>query len=181
MVGIEGGVVSEVINLDLSALKRRTGDHAMTNNITKTDSSQGEADRAPQLFDDWFDPIEMEVRDRARQFIEALIRGELDAALARPRYGRGQVADGEGSSGVTGYRHGSRTRSLTGTFGPIEIAVPRARLNTLAGKTTEWKSQALRGHQRRTLAADALIASTYLAAPTRAGCAVRSVPCLAVR
>ena len=135
----------------------------MTNSITKTDSSQREADRAPQLFDDWFDPIEMEVRDRARQFIEELIRGELDAALARPRYGRGQVADGEASSGVTGYRHGSRTRSLTGTFGPIEIAVPRARLNTLEGKTTEWKSQALRAYQRRTLAADALIASTYLA------------------
>jgi hypothetical protein len=31
------------------------------------------------------------------------------------------------------------------------------------GKTTEWKSQALRSYQRRTLAADALIAGTYLA------------------
>jgi transposase-like protein len=41
--------------------------------------------------------------------------------------------------------------------------VPRARLNTAAGKTTEWKSQALRAYQRRTLAADALIASCYLA------------------
>ncbi len=54
-------------------------------------------------------------------------------------------------------------RSLTGTFGPIEIAVPRARLDTPERKTTEWKSQALRAYQRRTLAADALIASTYLA------------------
>ena len=70
---------------------------------------------------------------------------------------------------------------MTGTFGPIEIAVPRARLNTPEGKTTEWKSQALRAYQRRTLAADALIASTYRLAPTRAGCAVRSPPCLAVR
>jgi hypothetical protein len=33
------------------------------------------AEPAPQLFDDWFDPIEMEVRDRAREFIEELIRG----------------------------------------------------------------------------------------------------------
>jgi len=72
-------------------------------------------------------------------------------------------------------------RSLTGTFGPIEIAVPRARLNTLEGKTTEWKSQALRAYQRRTLVADSLIASTYLAGTnTQAGCAVRSLPCLAV-
>jgi transposase-like protein len=40
---------------------------------------------------------------------------------------------------------------------------PRARLNTPDGKTTEWKSKALRAYQRRTLVADALIASTYLA------------------
>jgi putative transposase len=83
--------------------------------------------------------------------------------MARPRYGRVRKADDEGSAGVAGHRHGSRTRSLTGTFGPIEIAVPRARLTTRAGKTTEWKSQALRAYQRRTLAADALIASCYLA------------------
>src|SRR5258708_25416387 len=38
-----------------------------------------------------------------------------------------------------------------------------ARLNTPEGKTTEWKSQALRAYQRRTLAADALLASSYLA------------------
>jgi len=50
-----------------------------------------------------------------------------------------------------------------GTFGKVEIQVPRARLNTADGKTTEWKSQALRAYQRRTLAADALIASCYLA------------------
>src|SRR6266436_5312624 len=135
----------------------------MTSTITKTDSSQREAETAPQLFDDWFDPIETEVRDRARQFIEELIRGELDAALARPRYGRSNAAGGQERVGVAGHRHGSRTRSLTGTFGPIEIAVPRARLTTSKGKTSEWKSQALRAYQRRTLAADALIASTYLA------------------
>lgn len=41
--------------------------------------------------------------------------------------------------------------------------MPRARLNTPEGKTAEWKSQALRAYQRRTLAADALIASSYLA------------------
>jgi putative transposase len=40
---------------------------------------------------------------------------------------------------VTGHRHGSRVRTLTGTFGKTEIAVPRARLNTSGGKTTEWK------------------------------------------
>jgi putative transposase len=135
----------------------------MTSTITKPDCSQREAETVPQLFDDWFDPIEAAVRDRARQFIEELIHGELDAALARPRYGRSKAAGDEERAGVAGHRHGSRRRSLTGTFGPIEIAVPRARLDTAEGKTSEWKSQALRAYQRRTLAADALIASTYLA------------------
>ena len=73
------------------------------------------------------------------------------------------MAGNEAGPDVTGHRHGSRTRSLTGTFGPIEIAVPRARLTTPEGKTTEWKSQALRAYQRRTNAADALIAGAYLA------------------
>src|SRR5438093_2624333 len=135
----------------------------MNKSITTPDSSQPATELAVDLFDNWFDPIETEVRARAREFIEELIRGELDAVLARPRYERSKMASDEGRAAVTGHRHGSRTRSLTGTFGPIEIAVPRARLNTSEGGTTEWKSQALRAYQRRTLAADALIASTYLA------------------
>src|SRR6195952_959615 len=64
--------------------------------------------------------------------------------------------------GATGHRHGHRSRSLLGSFGRVEIEVPRARLNTPDGKTTEWKSKALRAYQRRTLAADALIAGAYL-------------------
>ena len=135
----------------------------MTKFTTKPDSLQPGTELAVDLFDNWFDPIETEVRARSRQFIEELLRGELDAALARPRYGRSQTAGNEGRADVTGHRHGSRTRSLTGTFGPIEIAVPRARLTTSGGGTAEWKSQALRAYQRRTLAADALIASSYLA------------------
>src|SRR4030081_4034543 len=120
----------------------------MTSTTTKPDSFQPAAEIAVDLFDNWFDPIETEVRARPRQFIEELLRGELDAALARPRYGRSQMAGNEAKAGVTGHRHGSRTRRLTGTFGPIEIAVPRARLDDAEGKTTEWKSGALRGYPR---------------------------------
>jgi hypothetical protein len=47
---------------------------------------------AVDLFDNWFDPIETEVRARAREFIEEMIRGELDTVLARPRYSRSQIA-----------------------------------------------------------------------------------------
>jgi putative transposase len=135
----------------------------MTKLTTKPDAMQPATEVAVDLFDNWFDPIETEVRARARQFIEELIRGELDTALARARYERSKMACNQAGACVTGHRHGSRTRSLTGTFGPIEIAVPRARLTTSEGGTTEWKSRALRAYQRRTLAADALIASTYLA------------------
>jgi hypothetical protein len=53
---------------------------------TKSDSLQPTADTAVYLFDDWFDPIEAGVRDRAREFIQAMVEGELDAALIRPRY-----------------------------------------------------------------------------------------------
>jgi putative transposase len=52
------------------------------------------------------------------------------------------------------------SRGQLGGFGQVEIEVPRARLKTPRGTTTEWKSKPLRAHQRRTLVADALIAST---------------------
>src|SRR5271166_5920763 len=73
-------------------------------------------------------------------------------------------ASGTGSKRwfIRGYRNGSRTRTLTGTFGKTAITVPRARLQGADGATTEWKSKALRAYQRRTKAADALIASAYL-------------------
>jgi hypothetical protein len=52
-------------------------------------------------------------------------------------------------------------RSLTGTFGPTQIAVPRARIIGEDGKTAEWKSKSLRAYQRRTKQAEALIAGAY--------------------
>jgi putative transposase len=99
------------------------------------------------LFDSWFDPIEAGIRDRVRGFIHAMIEGELDLALSRPRYSRHAKPPSDEAAGATG----------------VEIAVPRARLSTADGKTMEWKSKALQAYERRTLAADALIASSYLA------------------
>src|SRR3954453_3516600 len=133
----------------------------MTKVTPKSDSFEPATDTAAHLFDNWFDPIEIGVRERVREFIEALIRGELDAVLARPRYGRAKNDDAC-PAGIVGHRHCSRTRSLTGSFGKTEITVPRARLQTSEGGTTEWHSKALRTYQRRTLTADALIAGAYL-------------------
>ena len=88
--------------------------------ITKSDSSQPVGETAVYLFDDWFDPIEAGVRDRVRGFIQAMIEGELDETLMRPRYGR-RLASSSGNdddlAGITGHRHGHRSRSLTGTSG----------------------------------------------------------------
>jgi putative transposase len=137
----------------------------MTSVTTNAESSQPEIETAVHLFDNWIDPIETEIRGRIRGFIEELIRRELDELLARPRYGRTAKSGGVGAGGAcaVGHRHGSRPRTLMGTFGKVEIKVPRARLQASDGETTEWRSSALRTYQRRTLAADALIASAYLA------------------
>ncbi|WP_245452154.1 IS256 family transposase [Mesorhizobium waimense] len=113
-----------------------------------------------------------------RGFIETMLEAELEAVLAPPRYGRQPAARSDETAGVAGHRHGSRTRTLTGTFGTTEITVPRARLEAGEDKTAEWKSKALRAYQRRTMAADALIASVYLAGyehQARAACARRAV------
>src|SRR3977135_3692147 len=138
----------------------------MTKATTKPESSQPQSGTAVYLFDSWFDPIEGGLRDRVREFIHAMIEGELDIALSRPRYARHAKSpngEAEEAVGATGHRHGHRSRSLLGSFGRVGIEVPRARLNTPDGKTTEWKSKALRAYQRRTLVADALIAGAYLA------------------
>src|SRR5207302_2671183 len=137
----------------------------MTSNSTKLPVQGSDAEIAVGLLDEWFDPIEAGLRDRVREFIQTMIESELEAVLSRPRYARRRKADPEndGAGGVAGHRHGDRSRSRLGTFGRVEIAVPRARLATAEGKTTEWKSSALRAYQRRTTQADSLIAGAYLA------------------
>jgi transposase-like protein len=114
------------------------------------------------LFEDWFDAIEDGVRARVRGFIETLLEEELAGALSRRRYGRREPSRDVAPPPVIGVRHGHRERGLTGTFGRTKISVPRARLSGADGRTSEWKSVSLRAYQRRTKAADALIAGAYL-------------------
>jgi len=138
----------------------------MTSITTQPELSQPQSETTVDLFDNWFDPIEAGLRERIRELIQAMFEGELDEVLSRPRYARHpKLPSGETQevAGITGHRHGHRSRTLLGTFGRAEIKMPRARLNSGDGKTKEWSSQALRAYQRRTLAADALIAGCYLA------------------
>ncbi len=130
--------------------------------MTKDTTKEAAAAAERLLFDDWFDAIEDGVRARVRGFIETMLEEELCEALSRPRYGRRKSGE-DAAASVVGVRHGRRERTLTGTFGKTRIAVPRARLMGDDGKTREWRSGSLRAYQRRTLAADALIAGAYLA------------------
>ena len=114
------------------------------------------------LCDDWFDPLETGVRTRIRGFIEELLEAELDAALGRDRYERSRKDSDHMPSGAAGARHGHRERGLLGTFGSLTVRVPRARLATPEGKTTEWRNATIPAYQRRTKRADALITGAYL-------------------
>src|SRR5205823_2995991 len=84
----------------------------------------------------WFDPIEAELRERVRGFLEEMIEQEATAALGRSRYQRGVSR---------GYRNGTRSRRLLGSFGPVQIAVPRARLLASDGTSGARCCRAMRG------------------------------------
>jgi putative transposase len=112
-------------------------------------------DGVPLLGADWFDPLEAGVRQQIRSFIEEMLESELAAALGRARYDR--------SAGAAGHRNGHRDRQLLGTFGPVSVAVPRARLVGSDGKAVEWHSKTLPAYKRLTKRAETLIAGAYLA------------------
>jgi transposase-like protein len=61
-----------------------------------------------------------------------------------------------------GYRNGTRARQLLGSFGPVEVSVPRARMVAGDGNTREWRSSALPRYARMTRQVEALIAGAYL-------------------
>jgi putative transposase len=52
---------------------------------------------------------------------------------------------------------------ISGCFGTVEIAVPRARIGTTGGGTGEWKSTVLPRYARMTKQVEALIAGACLA------------------
>ena len=56
----------------------------MTSVTTKPESSQPRNETAVHLFDNWFDPIETELRERVRGFIEELIRERARRGAGAP-------------------------------------------------------------------------------------------------
>ena len=126
------------------------------------DSSELVAGSPGMLRTAWFDPIETAVRHRVREFIEALVAAELDEALGRVRYQRRRGTPDGVVGGTAGYRHGQRERQLLGSFGPVRISVPRARLTGAEGTNREWRSEVLPRYARMTKQVEALIAGAYL-------------------
>jgi putative transposase len=101
------------------------------------------------------DSIEVEIRDRVRDMIEAIVEEELESALGA---GRSQRV----GTTRSGYRHGARERQLTTSLGKTTIKLPRARLKSTDGAESEWHSRTIRRYQRRTERVDAALLGAYL-------------------
>jgi putative transposase len=99
--------------------------------------------------------LETIIRERARDLIDAIVEEELDAAL-------GATASARVGTTRQGYRHRTRERMLTTSLGPTTFAMPRARVMTPAGTTTEWRRALVPRYQRRSERVDATILGVYL-------------------
>jgi len=89
------------MNLESSGVERRTGAHAMTNITTKLES-QPAAETAVHLFDTGLTRSKLACAIGFGEFIHAMIEGELDLALSRPRYARHTKLPSSEAEGVVG-------------------------------------------------------------------------------
>ncbi|PYR37807.1 MAG: hypothetical protein DMF90_05570 [Acidobacteria bacterium] len=85
--------------------------------------------------------LETIIRRRARGLIDAIVEEELEAAL-------GAAPSVRVGSARLGYRHGA--------------AMPRARVRSADGETTEWRSELVPRYQRRSERVDEAILGVYL-------------------
>jgi transposase-like protein len=95
------------------------------------------------------------IHREVRRAIEQAVEEELEATLGG-RYERIEAAQ------RAGYRNGSRTRTLTGATGPVELTLPRARLHGGDGGPREWRSALVPRYQRRLREVNEAIAAVYL-------------------
>lgn len=85
-------------------------------------------------------------RDRVRQALGQIAQEELTAFLGAGAYAR--------TAARRGYRNGTKTRTLTTSFGPTTLEVPRASLFD-GERHQEWQSQIIPRYARRTREVDA--------------------------
>ncbi len=94
------------------------------------------------------------IHRHVRDAIETAVHEELAAALGAAWYER--------NASRLGYRNGTKSRTLTGPTGPLELTLPRAVLHTAAG-ATEWTSTIVPRYQRRLREVNEAVVATYLA------------------
>lgn len=99
------------------------------------------------------DPLTEALRGKIRETIMTLVEGELAEVLAALLYER--------TGQRRGYRHGSKSRTVTTGLGAVPIAMPRARM-IRDGRAYEWQSHLVRRHERRAVAVDSALLGVSL-------------------
>jgi putative transposase len=95
------------------------------------------------------------LRARIAEWLTAILEAEITEVLGAVRYAR--TGDER-----RGYRHATRSRTVTTSIGSTTVAVPRGRLFGANGGS-EWRSSLLPRYARRTRCVDEGILGTYLA------------------
>jgi len=95
------------------------------------------------------------LQSRIAEVVSVVIEEELTELLGTTRYERSDTR--------RGYRNGLVERTVTTESGPMEIAVPRARLVDETGASVEFRSAVLPRYARRTRKVDDAILGVYLA------------------
>jgi putative transposase len=91
-------------------------------------------------------------RERVRAALGEIAQEELSAFLGAGRYDRTEAR--------CGYRNGSKSRTLTTSWGPTELTVPRATIFD-GEQRREWQSQLVPRYVRRTIEVDAALLGLY--------------------
>ncbi len=87
--------------------------------------------------------------------VQEILEEEIALLLGSQRYERTETRNG--------YRNGRERRRVTTENGPMELQVPRARVQQPDGSTAEFRSSVLPRYQRRTKRVDDAILGAYLA------------------
>jgi transposase-like protein len=98
--------------------------------------------------------IEAQFRRYIREALDVALAEELAAALGSDRHER--------TDRRSGYRNGSRERTITTPEGPRVVSVPRGRIAGADGMTQEFRSQLVPRYARRTREIDEAILGCYL-------------------
>lgn len=99
------------------------------------------------------DPLTEGIKAKLGELVKLLLDTELEENIKAVRYSRSQER--------SGHRNGVKSRRIYGSFGAVDIKVPRGRIKDAEGEEGEWQSRILPRYQRRTTQMDATLVSLY--------------------